>query len=813
MFILKGRIFMPNGKSGLLFLACAAILFADGFVIFPLPNPTPLYVRYHKVACSIDNGVATTVIDQEFVNPLEDALANGTYVFPIPKNAAITGFSVVVDGAARQATTMSAAEARKFFSEAMRNSQQASLLEYTQNGALSLDIGNIASNASRRIKISYVEILPKIDGLSKYLYPLNTEKYSMRLIDTVSVAVSISNSTPITTVFSPSFPIIVERSDPNKVTAVYRAAKSRPDRDFELYYKLSDEALSFHLFPFKQGTDDGYFLMLITPQFKKDTVQKAVAKDMVFTIDRSGSMSGVKVQQAKDGLTYCVNRLLPEDFFTIVMFNHTVSASSDELQPAAATNIPPALDFVRAIAADGNTDIAKALTTSLSKIKESGRPHYVIFLTDGQPTSGVTDNSQISALVNAGNTNSTRIFSVGFGFDVNTTLIDKISMDNGGYPLYCNPDQNIEQVISDLYKRIEAPILTSPVLSIASTGNVITSGISPEKLPDLFSGSEIAVYGRYKGNGSASVSLSGRVGEKRDSMAFSAEFPDSSTQFAFVPRLWATQQIARLMARIKLQTMTGESLTPLIDSVKSLSLAYGIVTPYTSQVFTAPGGISWGGALQVTSGKSANDASNFMQGMQQNSNASQTMVADTNALPVTVAPQVNQIQNAGNKAFVYAPDSIWRDASFDSAKPSDTVAYASDEYFSLAAQSPELLKFLSVGCQTAFNFQGQNYLVLYKGKQSTPIGGKAQSQSGAARPKAFSLACKGTTVVFSGLTGLQTGSVTVYAASGSVVAVIPVRPLEHSAAWDGMKAAGPGVFVAVYREAGLKGIRKFTLIR
>jgi hypothetical protein len=373
---------------------------------------------------------------------------------------------------------------------------------------------------------------------------------------------------------------------------------------------------------------------------------------------------------------------------------------------------------------------------------------------------------------------------------------------------------NIEQVIGDLYKRIESPIFTSPAISVGAAGNVAVYGMSPEKLPDLFSGSELSVYGRYKGSGAASVVLTGRIRDKKDTLEFTAGFPDSATQYSFVPRLWATQQIARIMTRIKLQTMTMENLTPLIDSVKALSLAYGIVTPYTDQVFTAPGGSSWGGALQTSSGKSANDASNLMQGMQQNSNAVQTMVADTNAVPYTVAPQINQIQNAGNKAFVFAADSIWRDASFDSTKPSDTITYASDEYFTLASQSPDVIKLLSVGSQTAFNYQGQNYVVLYKGKASSSARDPGtRAATNGAKPAGFAVVCTGSTVLFTGLSGAYAGRVTVYSASGSVVATVPINPFEHCAAWSSPKESGSGAFIAVYKNNRVKEIKKFTLVR
>jgi Ca-activated chloride channel family protein len=509
---------------------------------------------------------------------------------------------------------------------------------------------------------------------------------------------------------------------------------------------------------------------------------------------------------------------MPADFFNIVVFDDALTSNAQDLVPATGENIPSALQYIQAIAVGNNTDIAQALTASLSKIKTSDRPHYLIFLTDGQPTAGVIDNNQISALVNAANVNNTRIFSVGFGYDVNTVLIDKISIDNNGYPLYCNPGQNIEEVISDLYKRIEAPILTSPAISVSSIDNsVATYGISPIKLPDLFEGSEIAVYGRYHGQGKAAVTLSGLAGGKVDTMLFTADFPDSSTDYAFVPRLWATQQIARLMTRIKLQTMTQESLASLVDSVKVLSLAYGIVTPYTSQLFVPQYGGSWSGALQTSNGRSANDASNAMQGMQQNSNAAQSVVADTNAVPYTVAPQTNQIQNASNKVFIYASNSIWMDASFDSTKSADTIFYGTDAYFSLAAQGSDLVDLMSVGNQTAFNYQGKNYLILDKNMTSVKGPGHFGQAGFAKRPTEFNVAPKGGVIVFTGLSGSAEGCVIVYSAQGNMIAKIATQASENSVQWNTRKASGSGfttgAYVAVYKNNGATHAKKFMVLR
>ncbi len=448
----------------------------------------------------------------------------------------------------------------------------------------------------------------------------------------------------------------------------------------------------------------------------------------------------------------------------------------------------------------------------MAKIGSTDRPHYCIFLTDGQPTAGVTNISQISTIVNEANTSNTRIFSVGFGYDVNTVLIDKLSIDNGGYPLYCSPSQNIEAVISNLYKRIESPIMTSPQLVIENT--VTTWGISPAQLPDLFSGSEIAVYGRYAGQGSGTVTLSGNTGEQVEAMQFDADFPATNDAYSFIARLWATQQIASLMTKIKLQTLTQESLDPLIDSVKAMSLEYGIVTPYTSSLFV-PGGttVSWSADLQVASGGKANDASNYMQGMQQNSNAAQTIISDTNALPYTVAPQMNQMQNVGNKVFVYTSANVWKDATYDSTAGCDTIYYGTDEYFALAAQNADLREMLTVGNQAAFNYGGRNYLILDKGASGiVPKYGFPKASAAAAGQLRIKQA--GNIISFTRAPGRNGGSIDIYSVNGSRIAHLPFGESETLLQWGTATrraAAAAGAYCAVYRSGGVKTVRKFVV--
>lgn len=782
-------------------------IFADGFIIMPPEYTTPLSVKYHKVTCTITNGIAETTIDQEFVNNEDAPAVNGRYVFPLPPGAAISEFTIIIDGEEHSASIMNKEEARQFFRTAVQNSTQASLLEYTDNSAYTLEIGQVAPGEKRRIQISYVEVLAKDNGLTRYLYPLNTEKYSMKLIDTVAITVSISNTAPVTSVYSPSFPVTVSRTDERNVTATYISTKTRPDRDFDLYYKLSEEDISFHIFTNKEERKDGYFLMLITPQMVPENDTKTLAKDIVFTIDQSGSMAGTKIEQARAALDFCINRLNPDDYFNIVAFQTTVQSNAHELQAATGENISAVHSFVESIISNGGTNIEAALTTSLSRMGESERPHYCIFLTDGQPTSGITDISEISRSVNEANESGTRIFSIGFGFDVNTILIDKLSTDNGGFPLYCSPDQNIEEVVSDLYRKIESPILTSPGFTIKTDADVYA--VTPEKLPDLFSGSEFAIFGRYKSEGTGTVTLTGDKGDIEETRTFEAYFPAVSGNYSFLPRLWATQQISRLMTRIKLQALTQEDIQPLIDSVEALSLSYGIVTPYTSSLIISgdKSAFTWG--LQEASGGGANDASNMMQAMQNNSNAAQTMVVDTNSLPYTVAPQLNQMQNAGEKIFVYNEEGLWKDAAFDSTKVSDTIFYGSEEYFTLAKDS-KLRELFAVGNQAAFSYGDKNYVIIDNGTSAVRYSAGLM-QSPLNGQNRFTVGTSGNRVTFRRTVEGSNGRVTVYSINGTVVAAVRFTASQKVVSSSGNHAIASGIYIARYTDATVVENRRFTI--
>lgn len=212
---------------------------ADGVIIprpiVPRPEPPPnLAVKYHRVTVTIDNQVATTHIDQVFVNDSGQEL-EGDYIFPLPEGADISQFSMWVDGKRLEAQVLSADEARSVYEEIVRSRRDPALLEYVGRNAFRARIYPIEPFSEKRIEIEYSEVLPAENGLVRYVYPLNTEKFSSQPLQQVSISVIISASQGIKAIYSPSHVVAISREGEKVARVGYEENDITPDKDFVLY--------------------------------------------------------------------------------------------------------------------------------------------------------------------------------------------------------------------------------------------------------------------------------------------------------------------------------------------------------------------------------------------------------------------------------------------------------------------------------------------------------------------------------------------------------------------------------------------------
>ncbi len=204
-------------------------------------------------------------------------------------------------------------------------------------------------------------------------------------------------------------------------------------------YDVGDQAVGASVLSYRPDVnDEGFFLLLVSPAIKR-TSDKPLRKTVVFVVDRSGSMSGKKIEQAKGALNFVLNNLNEGDLFNIIAYDSTVESFRPELQRFSEQTRVEAQGFVSGIYSGGSTNIDGALKAALGQLKDDSMPSYVVFLTDGLPTAGERKESQIVANAKDSNSVRARVFSFGVGHDVNSRLLDKLSRTCFGQSQYVRP--------------------------------------------------------------------------------------------------------------------------------------------------------------------------------------------------------------------------------------------------------------------------------------------------------------------------------------------------------------------------------------
>ena len=220
-----------------------------------------LEIRYHHVEVKIENQIAIIHVDQVFYNP-NDWEIEGTYMFPLPTDAVISQFALWMDGKPVEGRVLDAKQARAKYEEIVRQMRDPALLEYSERGAFQASLYPIPPEGERRIELEYQQVLTAENGLVKFVYPLNTEKFSKAPLDSVVISVSILSDQPVRAVYSPSHAVNVNDEKRNDIKVTYEALNVTPDSDFVLYYSLG-ETQAFHLFSYRDPSDplsaDGYF--------------------------------------------------------------------------------------------------------------------------------------------------------------------------------------------------------------------------------------------------------------------------------------------------------------------------------------------------------------------------------------------------------------------------------------------------------------------------------------------------------------------------------------------------------------------------
>ncbi len=696
----------------------------------PLPNALP--VKSIQLDTKISGQIATTHVEQVFRNDTQYTL-EGTYFFPIPETASIVEFAIWENGKKLVGEVRSREEARRIYDEIVRRQRDPGLLEYAGKDLFQASIFPIPPNSDKKLELTYTQILKAESGTVAYKYPLGTGRNLWgrspqnaemnrggvpQKFGTVSGKVTIEGRQALRNVYSPSHNIEVKNTSERTASISFETKDN--ENDFQLFYGLSDQDFGMSLVTYREPGKDGYFMLMLSP--KDDVSEKElVNKDIVFVLDTSGSMADEgKMEKARSALLFGIRTLRNGDRFNVVNFAGEEHLMERGLVSADAGGKKRGEEFVAKLRPTGGTNINDSLIAAVKQFDKSDRPKMMVFMTDGLPTVGETNVDKIIANFKASKNIDVRIFPFGFGYDVNTALLDKLGSENSGISDYVQPKEDLEIKVSNFFARVSSPVLSNIEIDM---GPVESDFVYPRKPGDMFKGMQIAMIGRYRNAGdlqNISITLRGKTGSESRSFSYSdLDFPLRSESNEFLPRLWASRRVGWLIEQIRLNGPTKE----LKDEVVELGTRYGLVTPYTSYLATdgsVNNSFTLDGQSQIMRSAPAKMAERSGAGavqlsVQQNTLQSNISIVEDkkkDARERILVDNTATNQFFANKNFV-SQNNVWTDVEYvPTTKLREVkVQFASEDYFTLAASDPELARYFSLGEEVVVVWKNQVYRV------------------------------------------------------------------------------------------------------
>ncbi|MGQ0628192.1 MAG: VIT domain-containing protein [Phycisphaerales bacterium] len=559
----------------------------------------------------IENQVGTTTLELTLANT-SSTPQEAQVVIPVPEGCSVRSMQYDGTGPEPSARIVPREEARRIYDSIVSTMKDPALLEFAGYNLIRSSVFPIPPNTTQKVRITYEQLLTADGARVDFILPRSESPLPGGTAWTMGATVKCA--TPISTVYSPSHDVVTERISPTEVRVrVPQQAATNPGalRISYLTARPEGDGLSASMITFPDPTigdgKGGYFLMLTGLPANAPADGAVQKREITVVIDRSGSMNGKKIEQARAAAVQIIEGLKDGEFFNIIDFSDTIASFAPQPVAKDGSTGPAARQYIQRIVSNGGTALNDALLEALRQAPTTGAVPMVIFLTDGMPTVGERSEVKIRDAAKAVNTYQRRVFTFGVGFDVNSPLLSAIARASRGAPTFVLPEEDVEQKVSQVYRRLSGPILAAPkVTAIDKNGQVTTTAIRdvlPAELPDLFDGDQLVLLGQYTGGAPVNLRLQGDYLGKARTFDYTFEVKDASMRNAFVGRLWASRRIGVLIDQIRQSGAEGTPETikndprskELVDEVVRLSTRFGILTEYTSFLATGPTGIAGGG--------------------------------------------------------------------------------------------------------------------------------------------------------------------------------------------------------------------------
>ncbi|XP_036806479.1 inter-alpha-trypsin inhibitor heavy chain H3 [Oncorhynchus mykiss] len=558
-----------------------------------------------KVACKVASRFAHTVITSSALNKANSS-QEVFFEVDLPKTAFITNFSMEIEGQTYTGEVKEKEKAKKQYQKAVSTGQTAGLVKASGRKMEKFSVSvNIAANSNVTFILTYEELLQRKLGQ----YEIMTQVKPKQLVQHFEIVADIYEPQGIafleaygTFISNELLPLVEKTVTDKKAHISFCPTMDQQrkcpgcdgtliDGDFFIKYDVNRAETLGDI-----QIVNGYFVHFFAPP---DLPR--VPKNVVFVIDRSGSMSGNKIHQTREAMLTILNDLHEDDYFGIVTFDHHISTWKDSLTKATTGNVSEAKGFVKGIYQSGYTDINGALMKAVDimmKDKQAKKftersVSMIILLTDGMPNSGVSSTPQIQENVRDAMGGNMSLFCLGFGNDVDYSFLDVMSRQNQGLArrIYEGSDATVQ--LQGFYEEVASPLLSE--VDLHYPDNLVNS-LTTSHYKQLFNGSEIVVAGRLTDNSLdnflVEVFAKGYeedfiVKGQASAQEWDILYPEQEYIFGdFTERLWAYLTIQQLLS--KKETGTAEEKGNATAQALEMSLQYSFVTPLTSMVVTKP---------------------------------------------------------------------------------------------------------------------------------------------------------------------------------------------------------------------------------
>ena len=589
-------------------------------------------LKHTDVKTNISGFIARVTVTQTFHNPYDEKI-EAVYVFPLPHTAAIDDMTMTVGDRRIVGLIKRRAEAQAIYQEAIKQGKTASLLEQERPNIFTQSVGNIQPNDEVRIEISYVDVLDYDMGTYEFHFPMvvgpryipgtpttkmpelpdelegkvgeleaplegirdgadpsgsgvapDTDrvpdasritppvlKPGYRTAHDISLSVSLDAGVPIQDIQIVNHTAEVDRVEASGATTVLSPADSIPNKDFVMKYAVVGEKPEMAVLAHSKGPEQGYFMLMIQPKLDAELAE-APPREIVFLVDVSGSMRGEPTQKVKETMHHFLRLTKPKDTVQVITFSNRAAKLFEKSVPATQANIEHALNFTQRMRGGGGTEMLKAIKLVLNEPVDRERVRIVVMLTDGY----IGNEAEIIAEIDRRAGDQIRFSAIGIGTSPNRYLIDGVAKHGGGLAeviaLNTDPGPLVAQIAERIHRAQLAKIqIDWNGLSVYET--------YPRRIPELWAGRPVLMFGRYGAGGSEKIELSGSAEGKPLKYKLHVTLPKAQPAHDVLSKVWARKKIEDISARLH-----AADAPEIIEEITNIALTHRLMTQYTSFV-------------------------------------------------------------------------------------------------------------------------------------------------------------------------------------------------------------------------------------